>query len=147
MATIRELSLSELRRNLHAHPETGWKEFRTTALIAEELEERGFVVHLGADAVNPDSRMGVPDDVPAARERAREEGAPEEYIDRMGDITGLVAEKRYGDGPVVGIEPTSTPWNAKRRATTITGPLARALRARIWARCMPVGTMAMPRLA
>lgn len=75
MATIRELSLSELRRNLHAHPETGWKEFRTTALIAEELEERDFVVHLGADAVNPDSRMGVPDDVPAARERAREEGA------------------------------------------------------------------------
>lgn len=103
MAIISELSLSELRRNLHAYPEIGWKEFRTTALIAEELEERGFIIHLGAAAVNPDSRMGVPDDVPAAWERAREEGAPEEYLDRMGDITGLVAEKRYGDGPVVGI--------------------------------------------
>lgn len=103
MGKISNLSISELRRDLHTYPETGWKEFRTTALIAEELEEHDFTVFLGANAVDPEARMGVPEEVVSAKQRAREEGAPREYLDRMGDITGLVAEKSYGDGPVVGL--------------------------------------------
>ncbi len=103
MSTISDLSLVELRRDLHKYPETGWREFRTTALVAEALEDRGFTVALGADAVNPDGRLGVPDDLEASKRRAMEEGAPRSYLDRMGDITGLVASKRYGDGPVVGV--------------------------------------------
>lgn len=104
MAT-RDKSLTEIRRDLHEHPEAGWKEFRTTALVAEELDERGFDLHLGPDAIAEDERLGVPDDdeLAAALERARSEGAPTEYLDRMDGITGLVAVKRYGDGPVVGI--------------------------------------------
>lgn len=100
-------SLVELRRDLHAHPEAGWKEFRTTALVAAELDERGFTLHLGADAVDVDARLGVPsdDEIAGAKARAREEGAPERYLERMGDVTGLVAEKTYGtgDGPTVGV--------------------------------------------
>jgi aminobenzoyl-glutamate utilization protein A len=107
MATIEELSLPELRRDLHAHPESGWKEFRTTALVAEELDARGFTLHLGPDAVNVDERLGVPseDELRRARDRALEEGAPEAYVEEMGLVTGLVAEKTYGDGsgPIVGI--------------------------------------------
>jgi aminobenzoyl-glutamate utilization protein A len=105
MARTTDLTLSELRRDLHEHAETGWTEFRTTALVAEELDERGFTLHLGPDAVNPESRMGVPpdDEVAAAVDRARSEGAPEAYLDRMDGITGLVAVKEYGDGPVVGL--------------------------------------------
>lgn len=107
MAAISELSLPELRRDLHKYPEAGWKEFRTTAYIAEELDERGYTLHLGADAVETDERLGVPDDdeLQGARARARDEGAPEQYLDQMGDITGLVAEKTFGDGqgPTIGV--------------------------------------------
>lgn len=107
MATISELSLSELRRDLHKYPEAGWKEFRTTAYIAEELDERGYIIHLGDDAVNTDERLGVPadDEIQRARVRALDEGAPETYLEQMGNITGLVAEKTFGEGqgPVIGI--------------------------------------------
>ncbi|MFQ3294805.1 MAG: aminobenzoyl-glutamate utilization protein A [Natrialbaceae archaeon] len=107
MATIEDYSLTELRRDLHAHPEAGWKEFRTTALVAEELDERGFTVHLGEEAVAVDERLGVPseDELRRARARALDERAPEEYVEEMGLVTGLVAEKTYGDGtdPVVGV--------------------------------------------
>ncbi len=107
MASTRDRSLSALRRDLHTHAEGGWKEFRTTALVAEELEERGYTVHLGSDAVDLDVRFGVPDDdeVHRARERARDEGAPDAYLERMGTVTGLVAEKTFedGTGPVVGL--------------------------------------------
>lgn len=96
-----------MRRDLHRHPEEGWTEFRTTALVAEELDHREFDLHLGPDAVAVDERLGVPgaDEIAAARARARREGAPESYLDRMGDVTGLVAVKTYGDGsgPVVGL--------------------------------------------
>jgi aminobenzoyl-glutamate utilization protein A len=107
MAQTSTKSLTEIRRDLHEHAEAGWKEFRTTALVAEELEERDFEVYLGPEAVNEAERLGVPsdDEIEAAVRRAREEGAPEEYLDRMEGITGAVAVKTYGDGsgPVVGV--------------------------------------------
>lgn len=107
MAIISEFSLPELRRDLHKYPEAGWKEFRTTAYIAEELDERGYTLHLGENAIDVDERLGVPDDdeIQRARARARDEGAPEEYLEQMGNITGLVAEKTFGNGqgPVIGV--------------------------------------------
>ncbi|KAB1187492.1 MULTISPECIES: amidohydrolase [Haloferax] len=107
MAYASSLSLRELRRDIHAHPESGWKEFRTTALIAAALDDRGFTLHLGDDAVVREERLGVPSDdvVEAAIDRAREEGAPEAYLDQMDGVTGLVAEKTFGDesGPTVGV--------------------------------------------
>ncbi|MDS0294142.1 amidohydrolase [Halogeometricum luteum] len=105
MTSFADLTLTEIRRDLHRHPEAGWKEFRTTALVAEELDALGFDLSLGADAVDVAERLGVPDDddVAAARERAKREGAPEEYLEYMDDVTGLVAEKRYGDGPTIGV--------------------------------------------
>lgn len=107
MAKLEDLSLVEVRRDLHQYPEAGWKEFRTTALVAEALDKRGYLLHLGEEAVDIDSRLGVPsdDEIQRARDRARDEGAPERYLDQLGTITGLVAEKTFGegDGPVVGI--------------------------------------------
>ncbi|ELY96229.1 amidohydrolase [Natrialba hulunbeirensis JCM 10989] len=103
--TFVDAPLRDVRRDLHAHPEAGWKEFRTTALLADALENLGYNVLLGSETVDPDERLGVPpaDDVAAARERARNEGAPEEYLDAMGDITGVIATKTFGDGPVIGL--------------------------------------------
>ena len=100
MTSVRDLSLSELRRDLHSHPEAGWTEFRTVALVAEELDERGYELALGAEAVDIDERLGVPDadEIQRARDRAEDLGAPETYLDRMGAVTGLVAEKTFDDG-------------------------------------------------
>ncbi len=105
MATTSDLSLSELRRDLHRYPEAGWKEFRTTALVAEELDERGYTLSLGGDAVDVDGRLGLPsdDEISRARDRALDRGAPETYLDRMGSVTGLVAERTFGEGPTVGV--------------------------------------------
>lgn len=107
MRDVHTQTLGEFRRDLHARPETGWKEFRTTAIVAAALDEREFDTALGADAVVPDERLGVPpeDEIAAAVERAREEGAPAAYLDRMDGITGLVAERTFGDGsgPTVGV--------------------------------------------
>jgi aminobenzoyl-glutamate utilization protein A len=38
MSHLETQSLTEIRRNLHSYSEAGWKEFRTTALVAEELD-------------------------------------------------------------------------------------------------------------
>ena len=100
------MTIREVRRNLHRHPETGWCEFRTTGLIAAELDDRGYKVHLGPDAINVESRLGVPSDreLRTAANRAREEGVPKTYLEAMDGVTGLVAEKTFGRvGPVVGI--------------------------------------------
>jgi aminobenzoyl-glutamate utilization protein A len=99
--------LRSLRRDLHAHPETGWIEFRTTAIVARELDRLGFDLHLGADAVTVEDRLGVPPDeeLRAARERAERAGAPRRYLDELDTVTGLVATRTFGDGsgPTVGL--------------------------------------------
>ncbi len=42
-----------VRRDLHRHPETAWMEFRTAALVAEELAALGFRLTMGAEAADP----------------------------------------------------------------------------------------------
>lgn len=39
--------LIKIRRDIHAHPEIGFEEARTSALVAEELENLGIEVHTG----------------------------------------------------------------------------------------------------
>jgi len=43
----RQAALAALRRDLHAHPELGFEEHRTAALIAERLHQWGIEVHTG----------------------------------------------------------------------------------------------------
>src|SRR5688500_6490838 len=97
MATIGDLSRAQLRRDIHQYPEAGWKEFRTTALVAEELAELGYATSLGSDALAVNERLGTPSaaDLESAEQRALEEDAPEKYIKRMDGVTGLIAEKEY----------------------------------------------------
>lgn len=66
------------------------------------------------------ARSPAEDGLPGARKRARDEGAPEAYLERVGDIAGIVAEKEYGDGtdPVVGIRVDRTRSSELKRATT-----------------------------
>ncbi|MFC6938467.1 amidohydrolase [Salinirubellus sp. GCM10025818] len=99
--------LVALRRELHRKPEPAWREFWTTARIVEELESVGVdELHVGPDAIDPDLRMGVPDDeeIEEWYERALEAGADESVLERLrGGNTGVVAVLRRGEGPTVGL--------------------------------------------
>jgi aminobenzoyl-glutamate utilization protein A len=95
------------RRELHRRPETAWTEFWTTARIVEELREVGVDhLYVGREAMDPDLRMGVPDEaeLEAAWERAREAGADPELLDAMrGGYTGCLAVLERGEGPTVAL--------------------------------------------
>ncbi|MFR5879491.1 MAG: hypothetical protein ACLUEQ_01055 [Cloacibacillus evryensis] len=42
------------RRDFHKYPESGWAEFRTTAIAAEILEKIGWKVRFAKDFIDPD---------------------------------------------------------------------------------------------
>ena len=95
--------LAAWRRDFHAHPEAGWTEFRTAALIIRRLRELGYTIRMGEAACASDRRMGVPSSaaLAAARERALEHGADAELVVGMGDgYTGFWADLDCGPGPV-----------------------------------------------
>jgi hippurate hydrolase len=52
--------LSAIRRDIHAHPETAYEEFRTSGVVAEKLEAWGLEVHrgLGGTGVVGSLRVG-----------------------------------------------------------------------------------------
>ncbi|WP_394739666.1 amidohydrolase [Natronococcus roseus] len=99
--------LSELRREFHQCPEPGWREFRTTARIVEELERLGVdEIAVGREALSTDQRMAVPEgsELEPWLERAREAGVREDVLERTADgHTGVVGVLERGDGPTIGL--------------------------------------------
>jgi aminobenzoyl-glutamate utilization protein A len=99
--------LADLRRAFHRHPEPGWREFRTTARVVEELERIGVDdIAVGRDALATDERMAVPDDdeIQPWIDRARRAGVSEDLLGRTaGGHTGVVATLSRGDGPCIGV--------------------------------------------
>lgn len=94
----------ELRREFHAHAETGWTEFWTTARIAGILDSLGYDVLVGRDVLDLDSVMGRPSDQEIAGfvERALAQGADAGWITKMDGYTGAVAVLDTGKpGPVL----------------------------------------------
>ncbi len=94
------------RRDFHRYPESGWTEFRTAAIIAAKLQELGYAVKMGEQAVARDAMMGVPPAAELARhmERAVRQGARTELVQKMaGGLTGLIAELKCGEGPTVAL--------------------------------------------
>ncbi|WP_114576022.1 amidohydrolase [Saliphagus sp. LR7] len=104
-------SLADLRRGFHRIPEPAWCEFRTTARLVSELEDRfePDELHVGPDALAGEHRLAVPDDADLESwyERARAAGVDEDLLSRLeGGYTGAVAVFRQGDhenGPTVGL--------------------------------------------
>ena len=100
--------LTSLRRSIHARPETGWLEMRTSAIIAKRLLDLGYEVLTGEEAVCPEARMGVPDDE-TLRSHATavlaQEGTPVEALTEamQKGLTGVVGILRCGEGPVVAL--------------------------------------------
>lgn len=93
-----------LRRDMHRYPEVGFLEYRTASRAAARLEALGYRVKAGPEVMRAEAMLGAPgaDAVAAARERALAEGAAPEWVARMpGGQTGVVAELRRGEGPVL----------------------------------------------
>ena len=95
------------RRDLHMHPEPAWTEFRTAALVAEQLHDLGYEVLAGEQAVAKEYMMGVPsaEVLEQSQARAIREGADPAWVKRMrGGMTGVVGIMHFKQpGPVVGI--------------------------------------------
>jgi aminobenzoyl-glutamate utilization protein A len=95
------------RRNVHAHPEPGWLEYRTAALVAERLSVLGFEVTTGRQACSSEARMGVPDaeTICAHEAKALREGVDPDWLERMkGGHTAVVGVLRGAKpGPVVAL--------------------------------------------
>jgi aminobenzoyl-glutamate utilization protein A len=95
-----------LRRDLHAHPELGFLEYRTAALAADRLQRLGFAVKAGPEVMNAAAMAGAPapDAIAAAQRDALAAGASANWIARMpGGQTAVVAELRRGAGPVLAL--------------------------------------------
>lgn len=113
--------LIRLRRDFHRHPEVGWMEMRTSAIIAEELTRLGFEVLTGKAVCMEGSRLSVPDksmleehyrrvkaEASVESKRGEEEGETSGYMDFLSremteGFTGVVGILRCGDGPVVAL--------------------------------------------
>lgn len=97
--------LKAWRRDFHHHAESGWVEFRTASIVAEELERLGYDVSVGREVIDADSRMGVPEPevLAQALERARDQGAVARWLPALaGGYTGVVANLETGrPGPVL----------------------------------------------
>ncbi|GHC29662.1 aminobenzoyl-glutamate utilization protein A [Kushneria pakistanensis] len=98
--------LTAWRRDFHQYAESGWVEFRTASIVAEELDRLGYAVTLGRDVVDETSRMGVPDADTLAREeaRAKAQGAIERWLPQLsGGFTGVIGVLDTGrPGPTIG---------------------------------------------
>lgn len=103
--TEREIGqYAALRREFHAHAETAWTEFWTTARIAGILEGLGYAVSVGRDVLNLDFIMGRPSEevVAGTVQRALDQGADPRWIERMDGYTGALAVLDTGrPGPAV----------------------------------------------
>src|SRR5688572_19017826 len=94
------------RRDLHAHPELGWHEYRTAARVCDVLSTLpGCALRVGPEAVSAAAALGAPSppECAAARAEAIADGANPRWVEAMGDgLTGVVAEWTFPrPGPTI----------------------------------------------
>ncbi|MFG0216885.1 amidohydrolase [Brevibacillus porteri] len=99
------LDLVSLRRDFHRHPEVGFTEFRTASKVVEILTSLGYEVIYGQEAIDGDSRRGLPSEavLEAAYERALRDGANPTIVEKMrGGYTAVIGVKKgKAPGPTV----------------------------------------------
>lgn len=95
----------KLRRELHQFPEVGFTEFRTASKVVEVLRTLNFEVLYGAEAIDGDSRRGVPsqEELDNAYQRSLRDGANPEIIKEMeGGLTAVIGTlKGNRPGPTI----------------------------------------------
>jgi aminobenzoyl-glutamate utilization protein A len=107
VSPILAAELTRWRRDFHRHPELGFCEFRTAAIVASTLEKLGWQVAVGAEVMRAEARMEVPPaaEIAAARAEALRDGADPAWVARLGDgLTGVVGTLDTGrPGPTVAL--------------------------------------------
>ncbi len=97
----------EYRREFHRYPELGWREIRTSARIAEILEEMGYTCLMGTDVIDENTlsfEMLSDEEKKMEKERAVAQGAKPEYVERTEGYPGVIAELDTGrEGPVTAL--------------------------------------------
>ncbi|MDV5227410.1 M20 family metallo-hydrolase [Providencia rettgeri] len=97
--------LQTWRRDFHQYAESGWFEFRTATIVADELNRLGYQLQLGKEVINADDRMGLPpaEQLAWQEKRAIEQGAIIEWLPHFsGGFTGIVATLDTGKpGPTL----------------------------------------------
>ncbi|MGO1059641.1 amidohydrolase [Planococcus sp. FY231025] len=96
------MDIISLRRDFHMYPEVGFTEFRTASKIVELLIFFGYDVIYGRDAMDEESRKGVPTVGVLEKEyhRAIKDGANSEIISQMKGgyttVVGVLEGKKPG---------------------------------------------------
>ncbi len=97
----------EYRREFHQYAELGWREIRTSARIAEILEDMGYTCLMGTDVIDVNSlsfEMLSDEEKKAEKDRAIAQGAKGEYVERTEGYPGVIAELDTGrEGPVTAL--------------------------------------------
>jgi aminobenzoyl-glutamate utilization protein A len=98
--------LVQWRRDLHAHPELGFLEYRTAARVCEVLSTLpGCTLRVGPEAILAAACMGAPakSACATARADALAAGANQRWVEAMGDgLTAVVAEWTFPrPGPTI----------------------------------------------
>ncbi|MDR1828136.1 MAG: amidohydrolase [Methylobacteriaceae bacterium] len=91
-------AMIQRRRDFHKHAESGWTEFRTASLVARRMQDLGYTLTMGKDAVSKEDMMGAPGEeaLKAYQARALSQGADREMLARMdGGLTGFLAELTF----------------------------------------------------
>lgn len=99
-----EGKLTAYRRDFHTYAESGWNEYRTSAVIARSLRDLGYEVLTGRDVCREDARMGLPPQETMDREyrRALDQGADPAWTEDMrGGFTGVIGLLDCGEGPTI----------------------------------------------
>ncbi|BET98316.1 M20 family metallo-hydrolase [Xenorhabdus taiwanensis] len=99
--------LQSWRRDFHQFAESGWFEFRTATIVADELHRLGYSLKMGKEVIKADSRMGVPSEqaLQAQEQRAIKQGALTAWLPHFsGGFTGIVATLDTGKpGPTLAV--------------------------------------------
>ena len=99
------MDIISLRRDLHQHPEVGFTEFRTASKVVEALTSLKYNVIFGKDALDGDSRRGVPpiEVLEETFNRALQDGANPKILQEMeGGYTAVIGVlKGKTAGPTV----------------------------------------------
>lgn len=89
------------RRDLHAHPEVGFTEFRTVSRVAGRLADLGWDVVAGAEVIDAGARLGVPPDdvVDTAYARAERAGGDDRFLPALRGGLTAAAATWHGSAP------------------------------------------------
>lgn len=97
--------MTSLRRDLHKYAEPGWFEFRTSSIVAEKLFELDYKLQMGKTIIDENAVMGRDESsIPGQIERALQQGAKQEWIDKMEGFPGVLGILDTGrPGPVISL--------------------------------------------